>query len=223
MNTVGSSDWAFVVFSLVLLVVAFYLLGSYFAQSSARFIAVVKKTRETLAEWGVERDVYWPANNLLFTARGIGHVLIGVAIFGLFLHATASLDFVSLLGGSLVVTIRIALYSLWLGFSLRYIRANSVQNKLIALLRLRLIFHQRFKRSDLLSMYESLRQAPPIFWEEYTNLPDKEVNEETNRKFREWVTPYQYSQSRSHNRFMQAATVIAIGLAVISAVIAIFT
>ena len=55
---------------------------------------------------------------------------------------------------------------------------------------LRPVFHARFPVTEILSMYECLKVAPRIFWEEYTNLPAVQINESTNRRFRERVTPY---------------------------------
>ena len=79
---------------------------------------------------------------------------------------------------------------------------------------LRPTYHQRFPVSELLSMYECLRVAPRAFWEEYKNLPDVQVSEATNRKFRERAAPY--SNSRG-NVFQRRSFTIAV-LAVLAAV-----
>ena len=55
---------------------------------------------------------------------------------------------------------------------------------------LRPIYRQRFPASELMSMYDCLRVAPRVFWEEYKDLPDVQVSEATNRRFRERAAPY---------------------------------
>ena len=57
---------------------------------------------------------------------------------------------------------------------------------------LRPVLRNRFTVTEILSMRECLRVAPRIFWEEYTNLPAVQVNEATNRKFRERAAPYRH-------------------------------
>ena len=78
---------------------------------------------------------------------------------------------------------------------------------------LRQVYHQRFPVSELLSMYECLRVAPRVFWEEYKDLPAVQVNETTNRRFRERAAPY---SSRGGDGF-QRKTLIVAGVAVLVA------
>ena len=55
---------------------------------------------------------------------------------------------------------------------------------------LRPVYRHRFPVSELLSMYDCLRVAPRVFWEEYKDLPAVQVSEATNRKFRERAASY---------------------------------
>lgn len=55
---------------------------------------------------------------------------------------------------------------------------------------LRSTFRKRFPRSELLSMYECLKSAPDVFWQDYKKLPDVQISETTNNKFRERTAPY---------------------------------
>ena len=80
---------------------------------------------------------------------------------------------------------------------------------------LRSVYRLRFKVSELLSMYECLRVAPRVFWEEYKCLPDVQVTETTNRKFRERAAPY----SNSGANVLQRRSLIIAVLAVIVAVL----
>ncbi|MXZ90164.1 MAG: hypothetical protein F4W95_00580 [Chloroflexi bacterium] len=79
---------------------------------------------------------------------------------------------------------------------------------------LRPTYRQRFTPSELLSMYECLRAAPPLFWREYQNLPDVQVTEATNQKFRERAAPY---SSRGSNVLQRRAFIAAV-VAVLAAV-----
>ena len=79
---------------------------------------------------------------------------------------------------------------------------------------LRHIFRNRFTVTEILSMCECLRVAPRIFWEEYTNLPAVQVNEATNRKFKERAAPYQTRRGEVTQRTMLLVAVAAVLLAV---------
>ena len=80
---------------------------------------------------------------------------------------------------------------------------------------LRPVFHNRFPVSEILSMYECINAAPRIFWEEYTNLPDVQVNEATNRKFRERVASYAVRENTITQRTMLLVAVVTIIVAVL--------
>ncbi len=75
-------------------------------------------------------------------------------------------------------------------------------------------FHKRFQVSEILSMYECLRGAPAIFWEEYTKLGRKQINEASNRKFRERVAPYSVHRTEVTQRTILLITVVAVFIAV---------
>lgn len=227
MNTTDITGWVFVAVSFGLLALACYSFGSYCSQATARLKITKREVRACLTKWGVEGDVYWPANAVRFVGRGILHALGVCVTSAISLIASVVIaegfDTSALLAGApffdagnLIITIRIGLYSLWVGYCLQYFRANKALNKVVALTALRPIFHQRFTAPEILSIYESCLPAPKLFWEAYINLPENDINEETNRKFRELVAPYRYSQSRSHNQYVSIATAIIICLTAIS-------
>ena len=91
---------------------------------------------------------------------------------------------------------------------------NTLNRKLWDLESLRPVYRRRFPVSELLSMYESLRVAPRIFWEEYKSLPDPQVNEATNRKFRERAAPYRSGGGSVLQRRAFAIAVLAVLAAV---------
>ena len=80
---------------------------------------------------------------------------------------------------------------------------------------LRPVYKRCFPVSELLSMYECLRVAPRIFWEEYKDLPDMYVNEVNNRKFRERAASY---SGRASHALQRRALIVAV-LAVVAAVL----
>lgn len=230
MNTDGIVDWAIVAFSLALLALAFYAFGTYLAQVVVRL--VTRKRRASWVKWQVERDLYWPIGTVRFTLWGIYHVVAVSLAFFWFLvvafiivenpESGLSLEIAPFFSGAhFDITARIAILAFWLGMSLQYVRAWKISEKVKELDGLREVFHQRFSVPEILSIYESFQPAPKLFWEEYTKLPENDINEETNRKFRELVAPYRYSQSRSHNQYISIATAIIIGLTAISASISI--
>ena len=101
-----------------------------------------------------------------------------------------------------------------------YHYANSKRQALEALPK---PFHDRFSVSEILSMYECLRAAPAIFWEEYVNLPDWQVSKSTNREFRERVAPYVVNQGEKHQRNILLLTVLIIVLTVLTVGVAFLT
>lgn len=230
MNTASIADWSIVAFLFAFLALAFYALGAYSGQVLLRLSTW--KRRASLVKWQVERDLYWPTNAAAFAIWGLALVPMVAVVFFWILriafiivespaydeHIEIAALFV---GVHFEVTLSVSLFALGIGFSLQFVRASSILKKVKDLDGLPEVFHQRFSKSELLSMYEGLRQAPPLFWEEYINLPDYAVSQETNRKFRERIAPFRYSQSRNHNQYMLAARVITIGLGVISAILTI--
>ena len=66
----------------------------------------------------------------------------------------------------------------------------------------------------MLSVYESLRHAPQLFWDEYADLTDDKVNEETNSKYREIAAPF-------HQNWSRQTTIILVGIAVIGLLVSV--
>ena len=75
-----------------------------------------------------------------------------------------------------------------------------------------MVFRAKFSVAEIWSMYESLRHAPALFWEEYKNLPDVEVNESNNHRFRERVAPYSHIRTNTYNKIMAVAAVLTVAL-----------
>ena len=71
-------------------------------------------------------------------------------------------------------------------------------------------YHARFSVSEILSMYECLRLAPPVFWHEYETLPDAQINRRTNDEFRKMTSSYHVLGSQIHQRIALFIAVVAV-------------
>ena len=78
---------------------------------------------------------------------------------------------------------------------------------------LRSEYHKTFPPSEILSMHECLSHAPPLFWKEWSSLPEGRVSTTTNQKFRERVAPYRQRLALNGQR-------IAIWIAILGVVVA---
>ena len=77
-------------------------------------------------------------------------------------------------------------------------------------------FHTRLPISEILSMYECLRFVPPVFWKEYTELPEVQINSATNQEFRNRTSPYQVLESQIAQRVALTIAVVALAVAALS-------
>ena len=75
-------------------------------------------------------------------------------------------------------------------------------------------FHARFPASEILSMYACLSTVPPVFWREYSTLPDSQINKATNQEFRDRVFSYRALESEKQYRKMMSIGLLAVAAAV---------
>ena len=209
------SHWALVVFAFGMMsVYAFFFARTVFQV----VLRLSKKTDRSLyREWGVEEDLFWPPSGAWFVGFCIGVFISAALTFALALFSTLLLTDASGIAGDQIYDTFVFFYvGFILGIAFEWQRFKDAQQKVSRLDGLRKVFRDRFSVSELLSVYESLRYAPPLFWEEYTQLPDEEVNEETNRMYRERAVPYRYSQSSRHNRITIIVGVLTLLVAVLA-------
>ena len=107
----------------------------------------------------------------------------------------------------LLITFAACFLMPFLWVSSGYRNGETKREKLDAL---RPTFHARFSVSEILSMYECLRLSPPVFWNEYTELPEWEINKTTNQEFRNRVSSYHLLDSQIHQRVALIIAVIAV-------------
>ncbi len=141
--------------------------------------------RDRFHRWGMDRD--FPVRSSILSILVIAFVA---------LSAFASVCFLGLSARRFVGDVNfLRLVLFWgfpfvLSFGLCWRRLSGVLHKVDELDGLASVFHERFPVSELLSMYECFRAVPRVFWEEWRGLPAVQVNETTNRRFRERVAPH---------------------------------
>ena len=209
MTEVGWSHWAVVIFFFGLMCGYAFLLARIVFQVALRLSK--KIDRSLYRKWGVEEDLYWPPSSTWFIGWGVLVFVSAAFTFVLALFSTVLVTDASRVGGDQIYdTLNFFFIGFILGGAFEWQRFENIQRKVKRLDGLRQVFHDRFSVSELLSVHESLQHSPPLFWEEYTQLPDDEIDEETNRKYRERAVPYRYSQSSRHNRIIIVVTVLTL-------------
>ena len=221
MSDLNYSDWAIIAFILGLMVVYCFFFGHYLVQAIVRLD--FRKRLPSYRKWDVERDVFWPMSPQWFVGLGIVNCLFtSIIILVALLIEIPRIGLPGIDNDPKMFTIAIAFYAFFLGFSAKAQSIINIWEKIKKLEDLREVFGQRFGVVELLSMYESLRFAPQMFWEEYSKLPDEDINEETNRKYRELAAPYRYAQSSKHSRTVITVATGTLALTAVLVVIEVF-
>ncbi|MDE2686438.1 MAG: hypothetical protein OXI16_02920 [Chloroflexota bacterium] len=196
---------------LAFLAVYSYMLGTFLVEIPMRFVE--RQRRDSFRKWGMERELFWPTSLIWSIVMVVGVVTITVFLYW-------SLPSEIQITGNWTISSDlkqlIAILGIYFGIFGKLHTFKNTWDKLKKIEELREIYHKRFSVSEILSMYESLRNTPPLFWEEYANLPDDNVNEQANDAYRRRASPYQFSQSSRRERVI----VFLAGLAVLIGVIA---
>ena len=210
------SPWAALIASFGLMCVFAFFFARYAFQGLLRLAK--RQERPLYRKWGVDEELFWPTSAPWFICVVIAGIF-GSAVTYLIALFTAILvtDDIWLGANPYYDTFVAFSIAIVLGASVESQRFDDVQRKVNRLEGLRGIFHERFSASELLSVYESLQHSPTLFWEEYTQLPDEEVGEETNRKYRERAVPFRDSQSIKYNRITITVAALTFVVAVLLA------
>ena len=218
MNNLNSADWVASIFIFLMLAAYPYFLGQYVMEVLVRF--AFRKRQPDYCKWGVDRDLFWPNSRMWFIAWGILAVFITALIIVFAILSGVPQKVAAATGRDhndlMIIT---GVFGFYMGFVLKANAVQGTRRQLERLDSLREIFHQRFPKSELLSMYESLNPAPKLFWDEYSRLPDEDVNEQSNQNFRVRAAPYVQKQSRRYTIYAVAATGFTLGLTAILVVI----
>ena len=173
--------------------------------------------------WGLEGELIGSESFALFLTLSFVSPIFTAALFIFALDLTAKfIDQFRLDRTPFDVTFGFVMIAFTIGIWLEMLRIDPIVKKMIALERLSSAHRSRFSVIELLSMYESLRHAPQRFWRVYAEIPDAELNDETNRKFREMAAPFRHSQLMSVNKALVAAallTVLVGGITILVSVI----
>ena len=217
MSDINYAEWAVIILFFGLMCASSFVLGGGLAQAILRVRS--QGERPAYRKWGVDADIFRPNSTLWFIVGSVAVVFGILFTFSFaFLSTVLITEDASPITDRFQYTLSIATYALFIGFAIELQRIENIEKRIKTLTDLREVFQQRFKVSELISMYENLRPAPSLFWEEYANLPDEEINQETNRSYRERAAPYSHSQSNRYNRI---ATIVGIGTLLLGVVVAV--
>lgn len=219
MSSFTFQDWGLLLIFGSVSVSSWLLLGKILADVFIRLDQ--SRKRPQYRKWGAEEEIFWPKSAVWFFAGAVCFGAVSVYFSYLFLLFLSS-QFTGEIkvdpqsnvfqrGVSSIVVV------IFIGIWMRSMSVVGVIEKVSKLEKLPSLFSEKFTASELLSMYESLRHAPTLFWEEYANLPDEEVNEMTNSKYRERAAPFVESKLYTHNRAILSWQVITVILAAVVA------
>ena len=211
MAEISIESWIIVILLFGFMGLSFFNLGVLAIQIIFRRRS--RQHRKSYEKWGVEADLFRPNSSMWFALRSVA-VVVGTALMGLvaFLFTALLIEETLPRTDQLYYTIMVALYALFVGLLIESNRIRRITEMTGKLDDLREVFHQRFSVSELLSMYENLRPTPPLFWEEYANLRDHEIKEDTNRRYRRRATPYSNIQFGKYSRIIIVVAVLTLGL-----------
>ena len=188
-----------------------YLLGSHSVQAAMWFVE--RSKRESIRKWGMETELFWSDSVIKFALMTAA--VLAMAAFLFFMLPTE----IQIVGNWMISSDDksvIAMLALYLGLILKSQDFSRAREKLKKIGGLGDLYHERFEVSEILSMYEALHNAPPLFWEEYASLPDEEIHEQTNSAYRQRVAPYQFRQSRKRDQTIIYLTGLMFLLAILA-------
>ena len=201
MTNTSYTEWAIVIFLFGLMCAYSFAFGDLAIQALLRLKG--RGRPSSYRKWGVDKDLFRP--NSLIWVIAWGSVVIISTMFTFYIayastvlvadEATSAFD-------RFQYTLIFAMYFSLIGFTVESERVKKILDMTKRLDGLNEAYHHRFSVSELLSIYEALRPAPPLFWEEYASLSDEQITIETNRSFRERAVPYGHTQSSRYNRIV---------------------
>ena len=165
--------------------------------------------------WGMVNEVFGNESRDVWVALSVGWI---VSVVFTTLCAVPALDDAKIIFDRTqrLVWVDWLIYLLFVsisGFFWVPLDRHDVDERIKRVESLNAVFRKRFKVSELLSINECLKAAPDIFWKEYSDLPDRQINETTNQKFREWAAPYRARRGEATQRMILVVAVVAILLA----------
>ena len=217
MTDASNTEWASVVLFFGLMIALSFAFGVFAIQVSLRLRSRGK--RSSYQKWGVDKELFRPKSIVWLIGLGVAAAISLILTFYLaFLSTALVTEATTSAIDRLQTTLLFAIYAVFIGFMVEYQRFNEISEMTKKLDDLKAPFHEKFPISELLSMYEELRLAPPLFWEEYAGLTDDQVGQQTNRIYRERAAPYGRSRSIRYNKIVIVVAALTLLVAAISAV-----
>ena len=102
------------------------------------------------------------------------------------------------------------------GFTVRKKRLDDIEKKVSELESLKGGPFLPSRIVALISTYDALRVAPPIFWDAYVKSHNDNPNAKTDQRFRELIAPYYYSEPNQHTRLVFLVNLVALAIAAAS-------
>ena len=162
MSDVSLAHWGLVIFLFGLMCVYAFALARYLVQLALRLSE--KKNRGFYGKWGVDEVLFWPTSSAWFVAWGLVVFIFTGFTFLFTLFSTLLLTDATRIGGDQIYeTFTFFSIAFILGAAVEFQRFEDVRRKVTKLEGLRETFHKRFRTAELLSIYESLQHAPPLF------------------------------------------------------------
>ena len=217
MTDASNTEWASVILFFGPMIASSFVFGQLATQVSLRLMSRGK--RSSYQKWGVDKELFRPESIVWLIGSGVVAAISLILTFYLaFLSITLVTEATTTAIDRFQTTLLFAMYAVFIGFTVEYQRFKKIADMTKKLDDLKEPFHEKFPISELLSMYEELRPAPPLFWEEYAGLTDDQVSQQTNRIYRERAAPYGHSRSIRYSKIVIVVAALTLLVAAISAV-----
>ena len=199
----SGSDWSLFAFFSVLAVSSCLVLGMGVVDF---FIRVARRNERSLfRRWGVEQDIFTIESTWRFgpwlAIMGAGSAYLSYVFIAMVGFVFGGVTEFKPEGEYFDRSVLILFMSLIVGGTWRAYRAGTLIEKARRLERLPPYFIQTVGASELVATYDSLSQAPDLFWEEFSGLGDYEVTREASRRYRELASHYRALRSLNYVRW----------------------
>ena len=217
MNDTDQTAWILAIFSFVFMWGCTYIVGKFAVQVYLRLTKRANAAK--YVKWGKYEEIFRPDPLPEFVLWAVFFAVFAVPLFVASLFSTVPLTDADRIGASgIFYTVAVAIHALLMGSTLEIARFKVIEAKLNDIVGLKAVFHKQFSISELIATYEALYLAPRMFWEEYAELPEEDVTEDTSRQYRDLAAPYMYGRSRQDSKTAILIAVLSLVLAVAVAV-----
>ena len=199
----SGSDWTLFAFFTALAVSSCLVLGMGLVDFYIRF--AWRNERSLFRRWGVEQDIisiesHWRFG-LWLAILGAGSAYLAYIFIALVGFVFGGIQDFTLKGEFFDRSVAILCMVLIAGGTWRAYRAGVSSEKARRLDQLPPYFIQTVGASELVATYDSLAQAPDLFWQEFSDLGDYEVTREASRRYRELASHYRALRSLNYIRW----------------------